>query len=242
MENNDKKPLFQVQGLEEPFINGILEIKNEYQKIEEINARKFLTDAQIKFIDNLIIMGFDLEMIEMCFCYFKIDTLDRAIELMTKENDIWQHNYIKSEKNECIICNEYSSHIDYIIDREEKMKKMKELDDSFNDFCKESSENLRESITKFRNMAEFDSKSSNSSNYIPEEFRKNFLKRKPAFNPFSKLSGNKIEIEEESKLPFDTDSNIGSIDFKIEHETDKFEENKSNLQSSFDEKGELIGN
>jgi hypothetical protein len=52
-------------------------------------------------------------MIEMIFSFYSIDSLDQAIIYMTKENGVWQHNYIESEEDTCIICNEKCDHIDF---------------------------------------------------------------------------------------------------------------------------------
>ena len=52
-------------------------------------------------------------MIDNIFSLYTINSLDQAVFYMTKENDVWQHNYIESENKLCVICNEDNDHIDY---------------------------------------------------------------------------------------------------------------------------------
>jgi hypothetical protein len=107
-------------------INETLNIKREF-----LNSKTKNSDDNRNYhlmAKDLIEMGFNLEMIDMCFCFFNIISLERAIELMTKENDVWQHTYIESENKLCIVCNEHSDHINYKISN--KTQKMIEERDS----------------------------------------------------------------------------------------------------------------
>ncbi len=112
---------------------------------------------QLQIIETLVLMGYNLEMIEMCFCFFTIKSVEQAVHLMSKESEIWQHDYIISESNLCIICNEYSDHKNFITEKEKKLEKLKELNDSFNSKFRSSIEHLRESKA---NRQSNDSKSS----------------------------------------------------------------------------------
>jgi len=65
-------------------------------------------------VKDLLSMGFQLEMIEKCFLYYKINNIMQAVTLITKENDVWQHKfYHKPNELICDICNENSDHLDY---------------------------------------------------------------------------------------------------------------------------------
>lgn len=128
----------------EPLLHDILTIKKEFISNKN-NQKNVLDENQQEIIENLVFMGFNLEMIDMCFCFFTINNIEQAIQFMSKENEIWQHDYIKSESNLCIICNEFSNHKNLIIDKEKKLEKLKKLNDSFNSKFRSSIEYLRES-------------------------------------------------------------------------------------------------
>jgi hypothetical protein len=81
---------------------------------------------------ELIEIGFPKNMIDMCFCFNNITSLDQAIILMTKEDGIWQHNYIRDENNLCSICGELSDHLDFIISNDNKSSLAREERESLN--------------------------------------------------------------------------------------------------------------
>jgi len=128
----------------EPLLHDELTIKNQFVNNKN-TQNNFLDNNQNEIIENLIFMGFNIEIIDMCFCFFTINTIEQAVQIMSKEKDIWQHDYIKSENTLCIICNEFSDHKNFIIDKEKKLEKLKELNDSFNSKFRSSIEYLRES-------------------------------------------------------------------------------------------------
>lgn len=83
------------------------------------NKSSFISNSSHKaMVVDLCNMGFDIEMIELCFCYFKIDSIEQIINYLTKEDDIWQHDYIEGENKICLICKEYSDHFNMKVNRD----------------------------------------------------------------------------------------------------------------------------
>jgi hypothetical protein len=99
--------------MNEPLINDTLAIKREFLNLKPAYSKD--NKEYIFMAKELKDMGFELEMIDMCFCFFNIKTIEQAIQYMTKDNGVWQHMYIESENKLCVICNENSDHLNYII-------------------------------------------------------------------------------------------------------------------------------
>ncbi len=149
----------------EPLLDDILLIKNEF--INNKNSENnYLNENQKQIIQSLIVMGFNIEMIDMCFCFFTINNVEQAVYLMSKENEIWQHDYIESENKICIVCKEHSDHKNFITNRKKKLEKLKELNDSFNSIFKSSIEYLRESNSNRKNENSRYSEIDNSNDTI----------------------------------------------------------------------------
>lgn len=189
----------------ESLLHDILTIKNEFIN-NKILYKNFYDNNQKEIIETLILMGFNIEMIDMCFCFFTINTIEKAVHFMSKENEIWQHDYILSEGNLCIICNEYSDHKNFIIDKEKKLKKLKELNDSFNSKFRSSIEYLRESNANRRSII------SNKSDLISFNEVKNTNIFEIGFNSNDKKinnanSGNNINNEFKLKNEFENLTN-----------------------------------
>lgn len=193
----------------EPLLNDILLIKNEF--INNKNSQNnFLNKNQKEIIQNLILMGFNIEMIDMCFCFFEINSIEQAVQLMSKENEIWQHDYVKSENNLCIVCNEYSDHKNYITDKEKKLTRLKELNDSFNSKFRSSIEYLRQSNAN--------RKSNNSNNSDMNKSDGNDIKNSNLFEININISNdnrntiqnfnfnNNLKINGENKILFNNNS------------------------------------
>jgi len=96
--------------------NITLDINNE------INNEELLIHEEI--INILISMGFDTNLIRNCLKYNKdIENIEEAITLLTKDNNVWQHNYINNDLNKnCLVCGEDSDHINYKTDNFIKRK------------------------------------------------------------------------------------------------------------------------
>ena len=93
-----------------------IEIENEmrnYMDTEE--GEKIKAD-----IDLLFEMGYDKIMINKVYILLQPEHIDRAIEYMTEENGIYQHNFFKNDnskkdQNICFICGKTKRyHLDYI--------------------------------------------------------------------------------------------------------------------------------
>ena len=210
----------------EPLLEDILIIKNEF--INNKNSENnFLNSEQKDIIENLILMGFNLEMIDMCFCFFTIVNIEQAVQLMTKEKDIWQHDYIKSENNLCIICNEYCSHINLIIDKEEKLERLRELNDSFNSKFRSSIESLRESHANSRNNNNNNFR--NQNNNISE----NLNNRKSKIFEID-LTRNKLNQDILIKINDESYSFDDSISLKDYIDLSKIYHNNGNDKNLFD--------
>jgi hypothetical protein len=83
------------------------------------NNSSFISNSSHKgMVLDLCKMGFDLEMIELCICFFRINSIDQIINLLTKEEGVWQHEYIEGENKNCVICKEYSDHTNMKVNRE----------------------------------------------------------------------------------------------------------------------------
>jgi hypothetical protein len=106
---------------EEPLLtspNQIPDLSKTISDIPGTGKSSFISSSEHKgMIIELSNMGFDLEMIEMCFCFFTITSTDQAILLMTKEAGVWQHEYIAGEDKNCVVCKEYADHLDFKINR-----------------------------------------------------------------------------------------------------------------------------
>ena len=63
------------------------------------NANNFLEDSAIKKLQtNLIMMGFDIAMVNKVISYFKIRTVDEALDYLIKTDDgLWNHPFIPKE-------------------------------------------------------------------------------------------------------------------------------------------------
>lgn len=130
------------ENLNEPLINDALNIKQEF-----LNSKTNYSVLNINYkqiVIKLIDMGFSLEMIDMCFCFYNVNSIETAISLMTKENDVWQHKYIQSENKLCIICNELTDHIDYVVS--DRISKIKEERESLNIRISKSLSNNNKSL------------------------------------------------------------------------------------------------
>jgi hypothetical protein len=90
------------------------------------------TIEQIQLIRELMEMGFEKNMIDMCFCFNNITNLEQAIILMTKEDGVWQHNYIPDDNRLCSICGELSDHIDLLISSDNRSSRAREERESLN--------------------------------------------------------------------------------------------------------------
>ena len=100
-------------------------IDSYIKDIEIIKHRNKKNDIK-SIIKDLLIMGFDKNIIQKCFVYNEIPNIEQAITLLTKENNIWQHKFVKQRKDiTCVICNENSDHIDYKVnDKSKKLHKI----------------------------------------------------------------------------------------------------------------------
>lgn len=76
---------------------------------------------------NLIKMGYKEELIDHLNLFFQPQTVEDALDLMSKTKGVWQHNFIEDVGNKCLICHEESDHID-------KTSKKNDEDLSFNLF------------------------------------------------------------------------------------------------------------
>ena len=67
---------------------------------KDINNQNFVKDFKIiKLQENLLMMGFDINMINKVIMYFNIKTEDEAIDYLVKSNDgMWNHPFIESEE------------------------------------------------------------------------------------------------------------------------------------------------
>ena len=107
--------------MDQPLLNDAIIIKREF-----LNSKSNYSQENKHYrniMKELIDMGFELQMIDMCFCFFNIKSMEEAITYLTKEDGIWQHNYIESENKLCIICNENSDHINYQIYNTKKIER-----------------------------------------------------------------------------------------------------------------------
>ena len=81
-------------------------IKNDYDEYEEIlvnaddniiNKESQNDDKVIKLQENLLMMGFDINMVNKVILYFNIKTEDEAIDYLVKtEEGMWNHPFIDS--------------------------------------------------------------------------------------------------------------------------------------------------
>jgi len=223
----------------EPLLEDILLIKNEFISNKK-KQKKFINHEQKEMIESLILMGFNFEMIDMCFCFFTIQRIEQAVQMMSKENEIWQHNYIQSENNLCIICNEYSNHINLIIDKEERIQKLKELNDSFNSKYRSSIDHLRENNVNRKSNISIYSKNSHI-NYSQDKDSENI------FEINLKCNGNintvNISISNNNSLSNKNDSDEIEIKNKIKNyfeknsllRNDKSENYSKNFSVSFED-------
>ncbi len=93
-----------------------IEVENEMRNyIDTEEGEKIKAD-----IDLLLEMGYDKIMINKVYILLQPEHIDRAIEYMTEENGIYQHNFFendnpKKDRNICFICGKNKRyHIDYI--------------------------------------------------------------------------------------------------------------------------------
>lgn len=168
---------------QEPLLNDILTIKSEFISNKNKN-NKFINKDQKKMIQMLVFMGFSMEMIDMCFCFFNILTIEQAVQLMTKENDTWQHEFIKGENNGCIVCGEHCNHLNYSIDKAIKIEKLRELNESFNSKYRQNIEKLRESNgNRLSKLSNFEKNSPNANKNSQIFTYENFNNDNSAFEP-----------------------------------------------------------
>ena len=139
--------------MDQPLLNDAILIKREF-----LNSKSNYSQENKHYrniMKELIDMGFELQMIDMCFCFFNIKSMEEAITFLTKDEGIWQHNYIESENKLCIICNENSDHINYQIYNTKKIER-ESLNKRFSRNSLSSS-NMHDSIPrKFFEEAESD--------------------------------------------------------------------------------------
>jgi hypothetical protein len=107
--------------MDQPLLNDAILIKREFLNLKSTYSQENKKYRNI--VKELIDMGFELEMIDMCFCFFNIQSIEEAITYLTKDEGVWQHNYIESENKLCIICNENSDHINYHIYNSKKLER-----------------------------------------------------------------------------------------------------------------------
>lgn len=100
--------------LREPLVNEAVIIKREFLESKS-SFRKSNTNYKL-IARELLDMGFELEMIDMCFCFFNIENITDAVNYMTKDEGVWQHKYIEDENKCCIVCKQNEGHIDYIVE------------------------------------------------------------------------------------------------------------------------------
>jgi hypothetical protein len=67
--------------------------------------------AHLGIQKSLIMMGYDMELIHNVILYFDTNNIDAAIDLMSKTNGIWNHQYVKDENSDkCLICKDEIVH------------------------------------------------------------------------------------------------------------------------------------
>ena len=222
--------------INEPLLHDILTIKNGFK-----NNKNFLDKNQYEIIEALVLMGFNLEMIDMCFCFFTINSIEQAVSMMSKENDIWQHDYIESENNLCNICNEYSDHKNFIIDKEKKLEKLKELNDSFIskfrssiEYLRESNANRRSSISDNSDLIRINENKNSNIFEININFREK-INEENADNNFNKINkkSKNDDVFNKANDKFNTKHNLKSPNqFKI-YADDSFDYTSSIDQEAY---------
>jgi hypothetical protein len=143
--------------MEEPLLTPAVNIKTQFLNLKPDYAKN--NKEYLLIVKELKDMGFDLEMIDMVFCFFEVRNVEQACQYMTQENGVWQHTYIESENKLCIICGNHSDHLNYKV-------KIKEKDDISLD--------LRIKLESIRNSSNFNLSLNNSNSNI-------FVKSSPEF-------------------------------------------------------------
>jgi len=115
--------------MDQPLLTDAILIKNEFLNLKPKYSKE---NKEYRFIvKELVDMGFEIEIIDMCFCFFNIRSIEQAISYVTKEDGIWQHDYIESENKLCIICKENCDHLNYKISISRKQIERESLNKKF---------------------------------------------------------------------------------------------------------------
>ena len=112
LDNNDMDDNLIVEGN----VRTTFEIENEMKTFMETEEGERIKAD----IDLLIELGYDKKMINKVYILLRPEHLDRAIDYMTEENGVYQHDFFENhnpnkDQSLCFICNKARRyHLDYI--------------------------------------------------------------------------------------------------------------------------------
>ena len=115
-------------GIPTPINDNLVKTNSDYLKEHPELLEKFSDISK-----TLIKMGFSTRHINHLFLIEKFQSLDQAIDLLSKTNDLWNHNFVENDFDLCFICDEKKeSHFDKKAALEENLKKSKSTNIRYN--------------------------------------------------------------------------------------------------------------
>ena len=183
-DNNDKNEKLIVENEDDSEDEAI----NSYIRDIEIIKHRNKTYNIKSIIKDLIMMGFDKEVIQKCFVFNEINSIEYALTLLSKENNIWQHKFIKQRKSKaCLICKEDIDHIDYKVNSNNNNTGINNNNNNNNEITPTvSTHNIN------NNISEISNNSLNNSGAIFNKLR--------FYKDFTKDNGNIINISPKKKI------------------------------------------
>ena len=106
------------------------------ESLLEDNDMNYLRSTMVRtHLDDINLledMGFPYTLIRKVYSFLRPQTLEQAIQYMTKENGIYQHEFRegkKTEENLCFLCGEEKKyHMDYIPEDENELNEVRNSD------------------------------------------------------------------------------------------------------------------
>ena len=197
------------------------------------NKQKYIDKRILQIQRNLIMMDFDIEMINKIILYYNIESEDQAIDLLTKNSEgLWGHTFIQkvNEENGNIIINKNSNNsndsVSIINDVTSKIKSIKKNGIS-NGISNIIYSSLNEQVNPIQNVCdvcgepeEFHIKSNQEDNdkEVEDEKNNNDIILNTDKNPLSKFDNNLIEDINIHKI--DEELNNNNISNEIEESKD----------------------